>query len=116
MKVRKVCARCHRTKAESAFGKDRSQKDGLQILCRVCRKSYYLATRERWRAEPRREAPRKRPELIPDSEVFLKSFVASYEEIMFRNYGKRSENNIEEKQRERVRRCQEIFESLLPKG
>jgi hypothetical protein len=44
--------------------------------------------------------------------------VASYEEVRTRIYGKRPEKpkkSIEEKQRERVRRNQEIFESLLPK-
>jgi hypothetical protein len=37
--VSKVCARCHQRKPGDQFGRDRKQRDGLCIYCRLCRRS-----------------------------------------------------------------------------
>jgi hypothetical protein len=93
---------------------NRSQKDGLQNLCQPCRRS------SRRSSDANLAQRRKRPELIPDGEVYLKSFVAGYDEFMLKNYGEQRKRkrklSPEESHRERVKRCEEIFDRLLDRG
>ena len=42
----KRCARCKETKSILDFGKDRRNKDGLNIYCKVCKKQYNDEQRE----------------------------------------------------------------------
>lgn len=61
----KTCSRCKEAKSKSEFGKDKSQKDGLQHRCKACRKEsnnkYYEQNKEAIREKGRkyREANRE---------------------------------------------------------
>jgi len=43
----KSCPKCSSQRPLSAFGKDRSRKDGLQVWCKPCQQTYRKANRER---------------------------------------------------------------------
>lgn len=45
-KSTKTCSSCGKTKARSEFSKDRTKKDGLYHLCKVCRSSYRRKNKE----------------------------------------------------------------------
>ena len=37
----KTCLKCQQTKLFSAYGKNRSKKDGVQTYCKECNREYY---------------------------------------------------------------------------
>ncbi len=52
--IGKFCKKCNQTKALSAFGKDKSKKDGLSTICLECRRKYdkereQTPERQEWR-------------------------------------------------------------------
>lgn len=58
----KTCPKCKTLKLSTDFGINRSRYDGLQSVCKICKKSYYQANKEqtiarakRWREENREE-------------------------------------------------------------
>lgn len=46
-KTEKDCRKCHRILPHSAFGKDKSQKDGLARICRECSRAYQKEWRDK---------------------------------------------------------------------
>ena len=44
----KVCGKCKETKPFDMFSKGKSNKDGLQLYCKACKKSHYEANKERY--------------------------------------------------------------------
>lgn len=42
-----VCTKCGETRPRTAFDKDKRRKSGLRFPCKLCRRAYYNANRER---------------------------------------------------------------------
>jgi hypothetical protein len=41
MKMKKHCRKCGKTRAKTSFGKNRSERDGLQQYCKACTSAYH---------------------------------------------------------------------------
>ena len=46
--ISKECSKCHEVKAVSEFSKNKSRKDGVDAMCKDCRKEYYKQNAEHY--------------------------------------------------------------------
>lgn len=73
----KWCPACQQMKADSAFGKNRSRKDGLQVHCRACVKKiqhdWYMKHKETHTAKVRRKRKELALEIAENIVAYFKS-------------------------------------------
>ncbi len=64
----KTCPGCNTSKPDNAFGKHKRRPDGLQTVCKVCKKTmdanYYASNREAQLARNRENLRRRRDEVV----------------------------------------------------